>query len=321
MNKTELEHIIEKFINNKNGIVAEIFFVLKNPRGDILKRADIEVAAQTKLKEEFIENLDVGLIKNEELSILPISNYDERKNVLYEYDLEQFPEGLNVLNELQMTDDFPLFSFDNDSLEDINGIIILIHYDDNTLISYKRNYSINLYKRDRNGIPLIKWGNSTRFKEMPDDDILRIYPDFDFFQLNNNLFIRHINILEKFFSFHEIIKSTAVRALSKIDTANLIEDIDSLGEMIEDITFARKLTKIGSHSPVLNKIPANIIIEFVKTYPTLRGKFEFNDDNSRIKLTTKRSKNLFLKLLNDDFLQSQLTELHYDSLAKETVEI
>nr|WP_083849160.1 anti-phage protein KwaB [Bacillus timonensis] len=202
----------------------------------------------------------------------------------------------------------------------MTGIIFLIHYNDNTLISYKRNYPINLYKRDRNGIPLIKWGNDTRFKEMP-DDILRIYPDFDFFRLNDELFIRNINILEKFFSFHEVIKTTAEKALNDIEAANIIEDIDSLGEMIEDITFARKLTKIGSHSPVLNKIPANTIIEFVTTYPTLKGRFELNDDNTRIKLKTKKSKKLFLKLLNDDFLQSQLTELHYDSLAKETVEI
>ncbi|MEH7110029.1 anti-phage protein KwaB, partial [Bacillus sp. JJ1764] len=194
------------------------------------------------------------------------------------------------------------------------------YYNDNTLISYKRNFPINLYKKDSKGIPLIKLGNATRFKEMS-DDVLRIYPDFDFFRLNDHLFIKNINILEKFFSFHDVIKATAERTINEIEAANLIEDINSLEEMKEDITFARKLTKIGVHSPVLNRIPADTIIKFVNTYPTLRGKFEFNDDKSRIRLTTKKSKNLFLKLLNDDFLQSQLTELHYDSLAKEAVEV
>ncbi|MFF2499583.1 anti-phage protein KwaB [Peribacillus sp. NPDC058075] len=280
----------------------------------------MESPAQTNLKNEFILNLNERIINNEELSVLPISNFDERKNVLFEYNLDQIPVGLNILEELQRTEDFPLFSFKNDRLDDITGIIFLIHYNDSTLISYKRNYPINLHKRDRNGIPLIKWGNETRFKEMP-DDILRIYTDFDLFRLNDVLFIRNINMLEKFFSFHEIIKATAIRALGEIGSANLIEDINSLGEMIEDITFARKLTKVGSHSPVLNRIPSNTIIEFVKTYPTLKGKFGFNNDNSKIKLSTKKSKKLFLKLLNDDFLQSRLTELHYDSLAKEEVEI
>jgi hypothetical protein len=153
------------------------------------------------------------------------------------------------------------------------------------------------------------------------DDVLRIYPDYDFFKLNEQLFIRNINVLEKFFSFHEVIKATAEKTLDVIEAAKIIEDISSLEEMIEDISFARKLTKIGAHSPVINKIPANSIIEFVDNYPTLRGKFEFNNDRTRIKLTTKKSKKLFLKLLNDDFLKSQLTELHYDSLAKETVEV
>lgn len=320
MNKTELVDIIRNFIDCRNEFILEIYFVLKQQDRNVLKRADITSEAQTTLKEEFINNLNEGIVLNEELSLLPISNIDERKNVLFNYDLEQIPEGLDIIDELQLTEDFPLFSFNDDSLDDITGILFLIHHDDNTLISYKRNFPINLYKRDRNGVPLIKWGNETRFKEMS-DDVLRIYPDYDFFKLNEHLFIRNLNILEKFFSFHEVIKSTAKKTLDIIEAANIIEDISSLEEMIEDISFARKLTKIGVHSPVVNQIPANSIINFIDSYPTLIGKFEFNDDRTRIKLTTKKSKRLFLKLLNDDFLKSQLTELHYDSLAKETVEV
>lgn len=80
-NKSELVNSIKNFIDNQNGFVAEIFFVLKNPTGDILKRADIESDAQILLKQEFIENLNerIIIIINEELSLLPISNIDERK--------------------------------------------------------------------------------------------------------------------------------------------------------------------------------------------------------------------------------------------------
>ncbi|GIN41189.1 hypothetical protein J19TS1_41380 [Heyndrickxia oleronia] len=63
---------------------------------------------------------------------------------------------MNILEELQRTEDYPLFSFNNDRLEDITGIIFLIYYNDNTLILYKRNFPINLYKKDSKGIPLIK---------------------------------------------------------------------------------------------------------------------------------------------------------------------
>jgi hypothetical protein len=40
-----------------------------------------------------------------------------------------------------------------------------------------------------------------------------------------------------------------------------------------------------------------------------------------INLHTRTAKDLFVKLLNDDFLTSELTKLFYDSLAKDGIEI
>ena len=48
-------------------------------------------------------------------------------------------------------------------------------------------------------------------------------------------------------------------------------------------------------------------------------KFQYNKRETRIHLHTKTSKNLFLKLLNDDFLLSELTKRHYESMAKDHI--
>ncbi|GAB7087807.1 hypothetical protein JCM15579A_19110 [Marinifilum fragile] len=45
-----------------------------------------------------------------------------------------------------------------------------------------------------------------------------------------------------------------------------------------------------------------------------------NADGSKFNLDTKVSKDLFIKLLNNNFLTSQLTKLYYESLAKDGVE-
>jgi hypothetical protein len=63
-------------------------------------------------------------------------------------------------------------------------------------------------------------------------------------------------------------------------------------------------------------IPFPLILSFIEGHPNLRRRIRFNEGNTRIKLDTKVSKELFIKLLNDDFLISQLTELYYDSLNK-----
>ena len=59
---------------------------------------------------------------------------------------------------------------------------------------------------------------------------------------------------------------------------------------------------------------------FSKTHPAIKNKLKYTTDESQFLLDTKTSKNLFIKLLNDDFLISELTKLHYESLAKDSVE-
>ena len=71
---------------------------------------------------------------------------------------------------------------------------------------------------------------------------------------------------------------------------------------------------------VLGIVPNAQVIAFVGAHPAHRGKFRLSDDGSKLKLDTKVSQDLFLKLLNDDFLQSELTKRYYASLAKDDVD-
>lgn len=48
---------------------------------------------------------------------------------------------------------------------------------------------------------------------------------------------------------------------------------------------------------------------------------KYNDDNTKIILKTKRSKNLFVKMLDDVFLSSELTKQYYESKAKDAVSL
>ena len=61
------------------------------------------------------------------------------------------------------------------------------------------------------------------------------------------------------------------------------------------------------------------IINFTKTNPGLRGRFKYSEDGKQIRLDTKTSKNAFIKLLNDDYLRSNLTNQEYDSIAKDRI--
>ncbi len=318
MNKDELNQSLLSFIESPNNFVCEVLFILNKSDEKIIKLADIAENDQEELKLSFLETLNESIVKDEELRIVEISRIEERKNILFKYDYEELPQGFEPFVTLQTQHEFEQFSFTEDKLEEISGVVFILSMENLTLISYKQNYPINLYKRDSKAKGF--WKSDHRLVQIP-EDILKIYPDFDFFYLNDSLFVKNVKVLEKNFSFDKVVTKKAEESLELILTADLVVDINSMKERLTDITFARKLAQIGKHSIVLNELSMREIVHFIDNFTPLTNKFKFNEERSKFDLTTKNSQNLFLKLLNDDYLSSQLTNLYYDSSRKDVVEV
>ncbi|WP_321298923.1 Kiwa anti-phage protein KwaB-like domain-containing protein [Marinifilum fragile] len=105
-------------------------------------------------------------------------------------------------------------------------------------------------------------------------------------------------MLEKFFGFLDAIIKEAEASMEVIEQLDILKNPEALKELVEDVTFARKLTKVANSSPFLRKhIPNADIIAFASTYPALK-KMRLNADGSKFNLDTKVSKDLFFKLLN-----------------------
>ncbi|MEX5669027.1 Kiwa anti-phage protein KwaB-like domain-containing protein, partial [Pseudomonas neuropathica] len=143
------------------------------------------------------------------------------------------------------------------------------------------------------------------------EDVLKINAKFEFFKIGGQYYIFDLKALERFFGFHDAIKNIATQGIDNIRQADLVEDVQVFSDRLDDISFSRKLVKAASSSPVLNLIPNAEVVSFASTHPALRGQFKFTADGERFSLATKKSQGLFLKLLNDDFLQSELTKRYY----------
>lgn len=152
------------------------------------------------------------------------------------------------------------------------------------------------------------------------DDILRISGSAQVMKLGTEMFVLDTNNFERSFGFENLILKRASEAIDEIDSIGILEEIQVLKDSAEDISFARKLSKIREKSPVISLGVSNKdIIEFSKNNPGLRGKFKYSEDGKRIRLDTKASKNDFIKMLNDDFLKSELTKQDYTSIAKDRI--
>ncbi|MGE7599921.1 anti-phage protein KwaB [Lysinibacillus fusiformis] len=318
MEITELKSKIKSFVERRSEFVCEVLFILNKDHGKEIKMADIDKDDQESLKIDFLDHLEETIVTKADLKINDISRVDERKNFIFRYDYDEQPDDFELFNTIKTQDEFDTFSFAHDKLEEIFGVVFILNLNDLTLITYKQNYPINLYKRDSKAMGL--WKSEERLVQIP-EDILKVYPNCDLFFLNDDLFIRNLKVLERQFSFEKIINKKATEAIDLIKAVDWIEDTTGLESRLNDLTFARKLAQIGEHSIVLNNLDFSDVANFIDNFPLLTGKIDFNSTQTKVILNTKKSQNLFLKLLNDDFLTSLLTEKNYDSANKDLVDV
>lgn len=252
-------------------------------------------------------------MKKKDYSLLPLSTADERGKCFYQYDLE-IPEELKNLEMVITADDLNTFDFRNNELADIDSLIIVLAVGDNEVSIYKKISPIEVL--GRGGYIL---GKANQRLKRFNEQLLRISRSFQIIRVNEEIIILDLSTIEKSFGFQEVIKREANLGLNAINQMQILDDMDSLREMIDDISFVRKLTKVAKDSPVIKlRIPNSEIISFSKKHPATRN-MRYSDNGRKFSLTTKVSKDLFLKLLNDDLLTSELTKLYYASLAKDGV--
>jgi hypothetical protein len=250
--------------------------------------------------------------------MIDLSAADDRQTAIYLYDLEERPAVFTYFESIQNDNEehpIPLFEFDTDNLADLEGYFISIGDFENNVILYRKQMPINLFRQGK--IYLVK-GHDTQFDKI-DKEFLRIDTKIDVISAEDSIIINNISILERHYEFRAIIEHEAEASLENINGLDILENIEVLQERVSDTTFARKLSKISTTSPVFN-LPTEHIMQFVRNHHILGNEFRYSDDETKILLDTKKSQNFFLRLMNDDFLHSQLTNYDYMTPAKDRLQ-
>lgn len=317
MNKEELNNSLQFIVEEEKLSAIEIvmYAILKNKKEPL--KLDIKSDDSAHIAKMFVMSIKNNIVQEKEYSILSLSSADERNNCFYEYDLE-LPEELTLLEKVIGNDNLKTFDFRKYEFSEIDSLIIVLGIGDKKVSIYKKLSPVEIIGRGGYIFGAVK---SKKRLERFDEQLLRITSKFQVIRIDKKVIILDLKAIEKSFGFHDVIKREAALGLSAINEMKIISDIDSLKEMIDDVTFARKLTKVAKHSPVIKlKISNTDIIAFAKKHPAT-SKMKYTDNDTKFNLTSKKLKNLFVKLLNDDLLTSELTKLYYESLAKDDVKI
>lgn len=315
MNVENLKKSLNSYFDDYDNIGVTVYAVLKNQDSSEPVKLDIEADALGGLKKLFMDSLRDTLLDKDELTILNLSSSDERVDAVYVYDLE-LPTELSSLEKVITQDDLPLLNLNDEGLSSIKALLIEIGNNVGQIVLYKTMAPINIY--GRSSFFLKK--SQSRLEKL-NDEFLRVSAGFQMLRIDDSLLVIDLATLEKSFGFHDVIKREAISGISAIESASLVENPDVLHELIEDVKYARKLTKVAKSSPVIKAgIPSTTIVNFCKTFPRLAGRIRFNENEDKVLLDTKVSKDLFINLLMDNYLTSELTSYHYTSVAKDSVD-
>jgi hypothetical protein len=321
MTREQLDARIAFLFAANNPIGIKLYIVLESEGNTLIRFADISNDVATDLLAQFQGYIENKFQNNPELNYAPITEADDSTNSVYHYNINGQPELLKPLYDVNAAEIFTLqdgenpafenFSFADDDLKKIKAFVICLGNEANKVVLYKKHYPISLMKRG-SYYGLIP--SETRMEKFS-DNVIKINESVEFMLVENELVVFSIKTFQNAFGYDQIIRAKAEENLLVIEGVNILVDIGVLRELAAELKYAKKIMSIRHHSPVLN-IPFNDIKDFVKAHPKLKNIIKFNNGETRINLESRSSKELFIKILNDDFLKSELTQLLYDSQKK-----
>ena len=146
---------------------ALVFFAIRNEDGIVLKKANIINDVLTEIASGYRESIQAELnrfLQDDHMSVLNLSDRDERENVIYRYDIPDVEPSYFAQMREPVAEDAPeyindrLFQFDQESFGDIDYFVVMLGTEENHVVVYRDNFNVNLLKQARGRYYLNKSG-------------------------------------------------------------------------------------------------------------------------------------------------------------------
>lgn len=143
---------------------------------------------------------------------------------------------------------------------------------------------------------------------------IRVGTSYDFVLFGQSVYFRNLRALEILFKFNRLV---AQRAKDYADTLDpIVADFEKLDERIDASRgVANRLLKMQREGSPVAELDRNELERRANRIAYYSHKLKFNEEG-KIMLTTNREVNDFLRMLNDDYLVSPLTNAEYEARAK-----
>lgn len=292
---------------------VEINVYTLNNEGDVCL-FNINDGLKGDLKADFLNSVRQKMI-NKEYDLQDYSSADRRNNSYYVYDLEE-PEDFDFFNKV-LGPDIDYYNIDDNWIGGITILLVVLSIGEHRAILYKDVSGVEKYYA-QSGFLIFK---SADRLDRVEDDMLRISNNFQMIKIDNTIIILKMEAMEKNFDLDQVLRNEAERGKTRVE--GLLSDMDKISELCDkDNSFRKQLISTKqSFVFTLKKedesrmISDDDIIEYIRDNEDLCGRFKYSDDNKIIISYYTQAKRL-VKILNEDYLKSDLTKIIYDTLSK-----
>ena len=310
-----LEELHEKlsFLYNEN-VETDISFYATTPTTSLCL-FNIENQFLDELKELFIE--EIKLVTDNQSPNFTLENYSsstKQLDAIFQYDLQDDlrPE-MQLMKDVQAIIEPNLFVINpENSIDQVNGLYIVIRSANHVISLYKHIFGVDKIYAQKNWF--LVHSNEQFVKQQ--ESMLRISPTFQMLCVDDDIIMTDIQKLERIMDLKAVLTNAAAQHIATIVNAKqLVTRSDLLEEVSNEPTMAKKLIHAVTVGKVFLKNISNaVIIAFAQKKG---AKLNMSYQGNQFDLTNKAEARRFIKLIDDDYLTSELTKEDYDANQKQ----
>lgn len=339
MLKKEIQDVL-----SEDNAVLRLFFLLekeivKEDANENVKKKVLELryvnfedekaskSGHQQLKDIYVALLKDRLLENSSAALYNLSSSDGTPDDIYLCDVPGLlPKELAPYLRFRLSEavDQPKFNFTKDRLDELYGYIACIGTMDKWIALFTKHYPITVIKREAYLLGVLK--DKERFEKVNEDDVLRITGKSHLLRIGDRTVVLDFDALERGMGYKKKIEDKAREIVNEMKDWNMFANGDELEKITEDYPLARKLVRAKKCSPVLappNRIPWGKVVKYIRDTPELSAVLKLDDapkdKDKKISLPTQKARKMFVALLDDDYLQSALSEFLYVASHKKTV--
>lgn len=310
-----LEELHEKlsFLYNEN-VETHISFYATTPTTSLCL-FNIENQFLDELKDLFIKEIkEVTENQSPNFTLENYSSSTKQLDAIFQYDLQDDlrPE-MQLMKDVKTLENPELFVIKpNNSIDQVNGLYIVIRSANHVISLYKHIFGVDKIYAQKSCF--LVHSNEQFVKQQ--ESMLRISPTFQMLCVDDDIIMTDIQKLERIMDLKAVLTNAASQHIATIVNAKqLVTRSDLLEKVSTEPTMAKKLIHAVTFGKVFLKNISNaVIIDFAQRK---NAKLNMSFNGNQFDLTNKAEARRFIKLIDDDYLTSGLTQEDYDANQKQ----